>query len=308
MADMEIVLSEENKQDLLKLGGLRWPEAKIAAFFDWPRPALHALMKDPESEISRLLLRGELEAEFKLESRLMTDAQGGNLTAAQHFREMMRTRDFKLSKTDLFGGSEDQDIFNRIQKYIADGSNGNMSTQEQLYIDGLQLIYSLNVKFGDRKTIRLLTREPYSLSYERAKDLVCEAIELFNGGRRNTKESMRYHTAECYDTLYHAIIESAKTPQDYALAAGILDKKVKLLQLNEPEAEVAQSAQYNRIFRVLSLTPEALGLPSANRDKLAAQIDALDVPDSERKRLKMEAGVIDTDITQLMQNVVQEES
>ncbi|MBQ7622263.1 MAG: hypothetical protein IJS66_00805 [Bacteroidales bacterium] len=303
-----IVLTDDDREKLITLGGLRWPEEKIAGFFGWTRDDLRACLSDPENEISRLLMRGELEAEFKIEARLMSDAQGGDLTAARQLREMIRDRDFKLSKTDLFGGSEDRELFNRIQKYISAGSPGNMSAREQLYIDGLQLIYSLEVKFGERKTVRLLTKEPYSLTFDKAKDLVCEAVELFNGGRRNSKESLRFHTAECYDTLYHAVLDSAKGPQDYAVAAGILDKKVKLLQLDGPEVDTPPPAQYNRIFRVLSLTPESLGLPAANRDELAAQIDALDVPDSERRRLKMEAGVIDTDIAKMIQNVAQEES
>lgn len=306
--DSGITLSEQNRLDLLRLGALRWPEAKIAAFFGWDKRSLKEELANPESEVSRLLLRGELEEQFKLESKLMDDAAKGNIAAASQFQELVRARDFKLSKTDLFGGSEDPGLFDRILKYISHGSSGDMSAREQLYLDGLQLIYSLNIKFGDRKTVRLLTREPYNLSYERARDLIGEAIELFNGGRRNSKEAMRHHTAECYDTLYHAIIASAKSPQDYALAAGILDKKVKLLQLNEPDVTQLPPQQYNRQWRLLSLDPGDLGLPPANRDEMGQQIDALKQPDPETRRLKMEAGIIQTDITEMMHNVVPEES
>lgn len=291
----------------MKLGGLRWTEEKIAAFFGWRLRDLRSELADSESEISRLLLQGELQADFKLEARLLADAQVGNLAAAKQFADLVRDRSFKLAKLDLFGGSDDKELFEKIQKYIDDGCPGDMSTKEQLYIDSLQMIYSMTIKFGERKTIKLLTKEPYSLKYDRAKDMLCESIELFNGGRRVSKDAMRHHIAETYDALYHTVLETARTNQDYALAASIMDRKAKLLQLDKPDEPEIPESQYQKVYRVLSLSPETLGLPAANRDELAAQIDALEVPDTEKKRLRMEAGVVDTDIVKMMQNVVQEE-
>lgn len=302
-----IVLTDADKEKLIQLGSLRWPEEKIAAFFGWDLRALKAELADSESEISRLLLQGELQADFKLEARLLSDAQNGSLAAAKQFGDLVRDRSFKLAKLDLFGGSDDKELFEKIQKYVDDGCPGDLSTKEQLYIDALQMIYSMTIKFGERKTLKLLTREPYSLKYDRAKDMICEAMELFNGGRRVSKDAMRHHLAETYDALYHTMLETARTNQDLVLAASILDRKAKILQLDKPDEPEIPIAQYQKVYRVLSLSPEALGLPAANRDELAAQIDALEIPDTEKKRLRMEAGVIDTDIVKMMRNVVQEE-
>ena len=298
-----IALTDKNREDLVQLGALRWPEDKIAAFFGWDRKALKLETSDPESEISRLLLRGELEADFKLEARLMSDAQEGNLTAAKQFSELMRDRSFRMSKLDLFGGAEKGELFEAIQKYLDKGCAGNLSTREQMYLEMLQIIYSFNNKLGDRRTLRLLTQEPYKMEYNRARDMMAEAVELFNGGRRATKESMRHHTAETYDNLYHMILDTAKTPQDIALAAAMLDKKVKLLRLDEPDPNILPPEQYMKTFRVLSLTTECLGLPAVNRDEVAAQIDALEIPDAEKKRIRMEAGVEDMDIVKMMEDV-----
>lgn len=299
----KITLSEENKEELIKLGALRWSEDKIAAFFGWDKKALKAEISDPESEISKLLLRGELEADFKLEARLMGDAQSGNLAAAKQFKELMRDRDFRMSKLDLFGGADKTDLFETIQKYLDKGCVGNLSTKEQLYLEMLQIIYSYNNSMGDRNTLRLLTREPYKMEYNRARDMMAEAIELFNGGRRATKEAMRHHMADTYDNLAQMIIKTAKTPQDIALAGAMYDKKVKLLKLDEPDPNILPPEQYMKTFRVLSLTTECLGLPSVNRDELAAQIDALEIPEADKKRIRMEAGVEDMDIVKMLEDV-----
>ena len=298
-----ISLTDKNREELVQLGALRWPEEKIAAFFGWDRKALKRETENPESEISRLLLRGELEADFKLEARLMSDAQEGNLTAAKQFSELMRDRSFRMSKLDLFGGAEKGELFDAIQKYLDKGCTGNLSTREQMYLEMLQIIYSFNNKLGDRRTLRLLTQDPYKMEYNRARDMMAEAVELFNGGRRATKEAMRYHAAETYDNLYHMILDTAKTPQDIALAGTMHDKKVKLLRLDEPDPNILPPEQYMKTFRVLSLTTECLGLPAVNRDEVAAQIDALDIPDAEKKRIRMEAGVEDMDIVKMMEDV-----
>lgn len=300
---VKIVLTDKNREKLVELGALRWPEEKIAAFFGWDRKALKAETEDPESEVSRLLLKGELEADFKLEAKLMSSAQSGDLSAARQFSELMRDRSFRMSKLDLFGGAEKGDLFETVQRYLDKGCTGGLSTKEQLYLEMLQIIYSFNNKLGDRRTLRLLTQEPYKMEYNRARDMMAEAVELFNGGRRATKEAMRHHAAETYDNLYHMILDTAKTPQDIALAASMLDKKVKLLQLDEPDPNILPPEQYMKTFRVLSLTTECLGLPSVNRDEVAAQIDALEIPEADKKRIRMEAGVEDMDIVKMMEDV-----
>ena len=263
-----ITLTEEQKQELITLGELQWEEDKIAAFFGWDRKALHREMANPDSEISMLYLRGSLQAKFQLESRLLTDARGGNLTAAKQFSDLMRDRSFQLSKLDLFGGADSEDIIRKVVDYYNSGEASDLSGKEQLYLELLQMIYSFEIQFGRRKTIHLLTSPPYNMSHDKAANLHAEAIEMFNGGRRNTKEALKHHTATAYDTLYHAILDSATSTKDYALAASILDKKVKLLELDKPEQVLPQDDRYKKVIRLSTSNPEEIGLPEANRDEL----------------------------------------
>lgn len=304
-----IILDDQQREDLLNLGKLRWGIDEIAVFFGWDRHILKKELEIPESEVSRILRRGELQGQYEIESRLFVDAKGGNLSAAKEFEGIMKGRTFKHLKLDLFGGAEDEKTFEDIQRYYQDGCPGDLSAKEQTYLEILQMVYSFEVQYGKRKTIILLGKEPYNLSRERAADLIAEAVEMFNGGRRVTKEAMRAHMADTYDTLYHAMIESATTTKDYAMAASILEKKAKLLRLDQPDDVPIRKDEYQKRFRLVSLTPESIGLPVANRDELAAQIDALDyISERDARRLKMDAGIIDTDIAEILENVTQEES
>lgn len=240
--------------------------------------------------------------------RLKKDAASGNISAVKELREIARDRDFQLSKLDLFGGAEKEDIFTKIQEYYDNGRPGDLSEKEQLYLDLLQIVYSFETRFGTRNTLKILTAKPYSMKYDRARDIIAEAMEMFNAGRRVSREAMRQHIADSYDTLYHAVLASAKDSKDYALAASILDKKARILRLDQPDPEQLPAEQYARTYRLLSLSPELLGLPAANRDELAAQIAALDVPDATKRRLRMEARVVDMDIVEVLENGISEEN
>lgn len=304
----KITPSDTDLTELEKLGELRWSVDDIATFFGWDASALEGEMRDPVSEVRKAILKGELKATFEMESKLLADAKSGNQTSIKLFSEMVRERSFKLTKLDLFGGADDPSLFEAVEQLLSSGKSGRFDSDEQLYIQALQMIYSFQLRFGDRKTLQLLQKEPFALTFPKAKEMLAEAIELFNGGRRNTRQAMRYHMAESYDTLYHAILDTAKTPQDFALAAGILDKRAKLLQLDQPEPETVAPENYPRKFIVSSLAPESIGLPTVSRDALGAQIDALELPAAEADRLKREAGIKDFDIIKTLDDAIEEEN
>lgn len=303
-----IGLTEAIRENLLHLGALGWPESDIAAFFGWDEALLRDECANPDSEIAKLLARGRLQKRAEIEIRLMQDAVGGNLTAAKQFAEIMRDRSFQLSKLDIFGGPADEGAFERLQEYIASGSPGTLSENEQRYIDLLVLIYSMDGQHGKRKTIRFLTRPPFGFTYNRASDLYAEAVEMFFANRKVSKDALRAKMADQFDTLYALTMAAAKTPKDYEIAANILAQKGKIQRLDQDDPVVLPADQYQKRFRLLSLTPEVIGLTPANRDVLAAQIDSTLEPDSVKRRLRMEAGIEDVDIIEILENVVQEES
>lgn len=54
-------------------------------------------------------------------------------------------------------------------------------------------------------------------------------------------------------------------------------------------------------IKVYDLDPNAVGLPSANRNLLAAQIDGMqDISAREKTRLKRDANIIDVDIEEML--------
>lgn len=298
-------MNNEEKDDSLDriayLATLGWPDNEIFISEGIDEKSV------PE-EVREAIEHGRLKKRADIEIAVARAAASGTPEAVKQFNEVVRDKSFSLSKLDLFGGPEDEGAFERIQDYIAGGSKGNLSQKEQVYIDLLTMIYSLDGQWGKRRTIKFLTSKPFSFSYEQASNMYAEAIEMFFANRKVSKEAMRAKMADQYDTLYALAMQNARTTKDFEIAAGILSSKAKVLRLDQDDPQQLPAENYSKQFRVLSLSPEVIGLPRANRDELARQIDGIVAPEAVKKRLRVDAGIDDLDIVKLMDNVAQEES
>lgn len=298
-------MNNEEKDDSLDriayLAALGWPDNEIFISEGIDEKSV------PE-EVREAIEHGRLKKRADIEIAVARAAASGTPEAVKQFNEVVRDKSFSLSKLDLFGGPEDEGAFERIQDYIAGGSRGNLSQKEQVYIDLLTMIYSLDGQWGKRRTIKFLTSKPFSFSYEQASNMYAESIEMFFANRKVSKEAMRAKMADQYDTLYALAMQNARTTKDFEIAAGILSSKAKVLRLDQDDPQQLPAENYSKQFRVLSLSPEVKGLPRANRDELARQIDGIVAPEAVKKRLRVDAGIDDLDIVKFMDNVAQEES
>lgn len=298
-------MNNEEKDDSLDriayLAALGWPDNEIFISEGIDEKSV------PE-EVREAIEHGRLKKRADIEIAVARAAASGTPEAVKQFNEVVRDKSFSLSKLDLFGGPEDEGAFERIQDYIAGGSRGNLSQKEQVYIDLLTMIYSLDGQWGKRRTIKFLTSKPFSFSYEQASNMYAESIEMFFANRKVSKDAMRAKMADQYDTLYALAMQNARTTKDFEIAAGILSSKAKVLRLDQDDPQQLPAENYSKQFRVLSLSPEVIGLPRANRDELARQIDGIVAPEAVKKRLRVDAGIDDLDIVKFMDNVAQEEN
>lgn len=304
------VLTPKLLDDLSSLAALGWTDAELAGFLDITERQLAAILADPtptdDPNIRDAIKRGQLEKRAKIELAVVRGAMEGDSGSIDQFRDIVRDKSFSISKLDLFGGAEKEDAFERIQEYIASGSKGDLSDKERVYIDLLTLVYSLDGQYGKRRTVRFLTSEPFGLPYQRAADIYSEAMELFYCNRKVSKDALRNKMADQFDTLYVAARDAAKTSKDYAVAADILANKARALQLDRDDPAKLPAEVYQPMFRLLSATPESIGLPAANRDELERQIDTVVAPDSVKRRLRTDAGITDLDIVKYLEDAKEE--
>ena len=304
------VLTPKLLDDLSSLAALGWTDAELARFLDITERQLADILADPtptdNPNIRDAIKRGQLEKRAKIELAVVRGAMEGDSGSIDQFRDIVRDKSFSISKLDLFGGAEKEGAFKRIQEYIASGSKGDLSDKERVYIDLLTLVYSLDGQYGKRRTVRFLTSEPFGLPYQRAADIYSEAMELFYCNRKVSKDALRNKMADQFDTLYVAARDAAKTSKDYAVAADILANKARALQLDKDDPAKLPAEIYQPMFRLLSATPESIGLPAANRDELERQIDTVVAPEAVKRRLRTDAGITDLDIVKYLEDAKEE--
>lgn len=304
----DIMKSMSASEKVSWLAALGWPEGDIAQSLGLSYSDFMNRVADPADELFDSVNRGRLQKRAEVEIKIAWGAAAGDTDSIKQFSEIVRDRSFSISKLDLFGGAEKEGSFQRIQDYIASGSKGSLSEKEQVYVDILTLIYSLDGQYGKRRTIKFLTSAPFNFSYDHASDMYSEATEMFYCNRKISKEALRNKIADQFDALYIAARDAAQTSKDYEVAANILANKARALQLDKEDPAKLPAEMYVKPFRVLSLTPEAIGLPTVNRQELGRQIEGLVAPEMVKKRLKMEAGVTDMNVEEMLSNGVQEES
>lgn len=310
-----IELTKDTLDNLGYLSALGWTNKEMAGYLGIKEETFLQIMEgmvpeilDPlmASQIADAVEHGRLEKRAQIEIAIAKGAAKGDVDQVKQFSEIVRDKSFSISKLDLFGGAEKEGSFERIQEYIASGSSGVLPEKEQVYIDLLNLVYALDGQYGKRRTVKFLTTPPFSIPYQRASELYSEAMELFYCNRKVSKEAMRNKIADQFDTLYIAARNSAKDTRDYERAANILVNKARALQLDREDPVKLPAEVYQPMYRLLSMTPESIGLPPANRDALEKQIDEVLVPDSVKKRLKIDAGIRDMDIVKYLEDAKEE--
>ena len=189
-------LAPEEEQRLVDLGALGWPPEDIARSINANVEQFTQEYNDPNSRVAVLIARGLLQKRALLEIRLMDEALGGNIPATTQLYKVQRDRSFEMTKLDVFGGFTDEQSYQRIMDYIDKGCEDDLSAKEQLYIDLLNLVFSLSKQHDRRNVIKFLTKPPFKLSYARAVDIYDEAVNLFYSNRRVTKEALRQKYAD----------------------------------------------------------------------------------------------------------------
>lgn len=308
-------LTDEYLEKISYLSALGWTDGDIAGFLDISEQEFSRVMSGmtPEfldiidaGKIRNAVAHGRLEKRAQIEIAVARSAASGNIKAVKQFGQIVRDKSFSISKLDLFGGADKEGCFERIQEYIASGSKGILPEKEQVYIDLLTLVYSLDGQYGKRRTVRFLTSPPFGIPYDRASDIYSEAVELFFSNRKISKEALRNKIADQFDSLYIAARDSAKNTRDYEVASNILANKARALQLDKDDPAKLPAEIYLKPFRVLSLTPEAIGLPPANRDELVRQIEGIVAPEEVKRRLKRDAGLEDLDVVKYLEDAKEE--
>lgn len=299
-------LAPEEEQRLVDLGALGWPPEDIARSINANVEQFTQEYNDPNSRVAVLIARGLLQKRALLEIRLMDEALGGNIPATTQLYKVQRDRSFEMTKLDVFGGFTDEQSYQRIMDYIDKGCEDDLSAKEQLYIDLLNLVFSLSKQHDRRNVIKFLTKPPFKLSYARAVDIYDEAVNLFYSNRRVTKEALRQNTPT---TSKHG---RASSPKERPVPPTMPWRQTCGQRPQNPPSRSTRpgTTPILTIYQTDSSSiPRLFGCqPPAGKQRRAIAPDRFRTGTGcRKKRLRMEAGIEDVDFIEII-NVAQEEN
>lgn len=194
----------------------------------------------------------------------------------------------------------DKSYFDILQDYIASGCTIELTDEEIEYYNALYALVGLNRKYGKDNAIAFLMHEPFNVERMRANRMYSEAINLFY---LNDTIENNAHRNMMYDNLMKAaqvVLNNAVSAKDMEVYGNLTVQAAKIKQLDKPDV-VKPKEITEKPIKIYDLNPEVVGLPSVNRQLLAAQIDAIqDISVREKTRLKRDAQVIDVDIEEML--------
>lgn len=194
----------------------------------------------------------------------------------------------------------DRSYFDTLQDYIASGCTMELMNDELDYYNALYAIVGLNRKYGKENAIAFLMHEPFNVERMRARLMYSEAINLFY---LNDTIENDAHRNMLFDDLMKAaqvVLNNAISSKDMEVYGNLKTQAAKIKQLDKPDPVKPKEIDAKPI-KVYDLDPSAVGLPSANRPLLAAQIDSIqNISVKEKIRLKRDANIVDIDIEEML--------
>ncbi|MBC7382822.1 MAG: hypothetical protein H7296_07470 [Bacteroidia bacterium] len=302
-----IQLSAEQIDELERLSALGYTYADMALYFNFDEKIFIANAEFKESTINRHIRRGAMMSIAREQQAILTAAEGGNITASQELGKIRRDRGFEISKLDVFGGFQKVRDFEKLQNYIDGGCKDDLSNEESIWIEALSLMNSMDRKHGRRTTIAFFTKAPFNLTYSRASDMYDESQNLFYIDRNVEKKALRNKKAEQIEEAAAVVLQTAKNSKDFEVYGNLQMQAAKLRELDKVDPEPINTELYLKPVRMFSLDPTQVGIPSINRSELNAQIEALEIPEKDKTRLRQDA-MIEQIILEDKLNELQEES
>ncbi len=280
-------LAEEDLEKLEKLAALGYTNREIAMFFKLQEKPFEKVADDPTTHINYRIERGKFTALANESLRILDKAEKGDIDASKRIQDIRKTRGFKISKDGIFG-SRDRKALKSLEDWIQGGSKSDLKTDEKIYLEALTLMHSMDRKYGRKNTVEFFVKT-YGLKPSRASEMYDESVNLFYSDRNVERKALRIKKAEYLEDLSRAVAANAETSRDFEVAANIEVQAAKLRGLDQPDPEKLPPDAFRKPVRVFSLDPTDIGLPAVNRNAIARQIDALEIPEMDKSRLRKDA-------------------
>lgn len=283
-----MILTEDELLELENLSALGYSNDQMAMYFGRDTKAFERAAADENSRISYHMKRGVLKSVAQEQLAILKAAEGGNVTASVQLSNIKRNRGFKISQKEIFSGFDDMKTYRLFENWVEGGCKTDVSQEESVYLEALCVMNSMDRKYGRRNTIAFFVKK-YGLTNSRASTMYDEAVNLFNTDRNADKKALRNKYADQLDEMALVMKHNINGPMEAKVYGDLITKAVNVRQLDQLDPEPVPKELFLRPVRLFSLDPAMVGMERINRQKVAEQIEALDIPEADKIRVRSDA-------------------
>lgn len=302
-----IILDDEEWDKLEQFAGLGYSIDKIARYFGLDIKVMQQHANDPNSKIAYHIQAGIDRQQMDEHMGVYTAAKAGDVVAFKAIDEIRRTKLFTISKLDIFGGFDLKSKIETLKDYIQSGGSNDISLEENVYLDALFLIRDLDRQYGKRSTIEFLNKK-LNLKHEDAKKLYVESVNLCYHDEGLDKAALRIRYAENLEMAAMHVRDNATTTKDWDTYADINFKAYKMRMLDQDDEETVDPNDYIKPYTMYSLDIKDVNMPDIDRNKVAKQVDGMDIPEKDKIRLKEDARLLPLNFKKRLQQTKDEYS
>lgn len=191
---------------------------------------------------------------------------------------------------------EIKDKLDELMAFVDNGAKGNLSDDMIEYISILELIRGMHLQYKNREAIiKFLQKPPYELSPYLATKYYSDAVNFFYLNVKIKKQAWRNMYADELDRAANLCLQTAKTAKDLDIYKNIKLAASNMRQLDLPEKEDIPPEFFQKKIRIYTLDPKQIGRQRPDRNKLARHLDSLDIPETEKQRIKQDAMIEDVE-------------
>lgn len=99
-------LSDEELEAIERMASLNYTKRQMAMYLDKSYREFTKACEVPNSEILYRISKGKLEADFKIQDKLLENAESGNITAIQIFDKFRQNTEVENIKARIIYGEE----------------------------------------------------------------------------------------------------------------------------------------------------------------------------------------------------------
>ncbi|MFI1770994.1 hypothetical protein [Thalassobellus citreus] len=129
------------------------------------------------------------------------------------------------------------------------------------------------------------------LNIKSAKSRFDDALRFFHLDKSTSNDALRNMLFEIAMKAIQLAIRTCKTDVTALKIVDAVERAARVKGLHLPDKEPIPDGLLDEKVEIHSLTPADVGLPEANRHILAEYIDQMPLEETQKLKLKMEAGV-----------------